>query len=40
MERLSGKSGRALMSLREKDIKEESLLLRKRIQTFCDKASG
>lgn len=40
MERLSGKSGRAFMSLREKDIKEEGNLLREKIQAFCEKVSG
>lgn len=40
MEKLSGKSGRTLMSLREKDIKEEGPLLRKKIQTFCEEVSG
>ncbi len=40
MERLSGKSGRAFMSLREKDIKEEGTLMREKIQAFCEKASG
>jgi len=40
MERLAGKSGRAFMSLREKDIKKEGHLLREKIQAFCEKASG